>query len=328
MERLAIVCCIESGLLEAQTVRLAESIRRFAGGLKDTSIIAVRPRRGPSLANSTRLALRRLQVELIEKNTNTEFAWQHYTNKVLALLAAEEAVQAQQYIWLDSDVLVLAEPKAMLLGPEEDFAACAPDKGVVASTGPSDSRDAGWARACEALEIPLDSLPWVTTFCEGARIRFYLNDGIFSYRGGIGFAQNYVEDCFRYLRARQSKSHSEVHFTSQIVIGLTVIRQRLRWRLLPHSCNYGCHSKLLDWVNADEFAKAEIVHYHDMLEPEHWQVFCRLLEQANHPMRDELVGLGQLEDPSGATAKIARESLRIIRGAERRRYYRACGFSR
>ena len=57
------------------------------------------------LARSTRQVLRRLGVDLIERITNNEFAWQHYTNKILALLAAEDAVAAQQYIWLDSDVL-------------------------------------------------------------------------------------------------------------------------------------------------------------------------------------------------------------------------------
>lgn len=326
MQRAAIVCCIESGPLEAQTVRLAESVRRFGGGLSDAPIVAIRPRRGPSLASSTRQALHRLEVELIEHVTNTEFAWQHYSNKILALLAAEETVQAQQYIWLDSDVMVLAEPEAMWLGPEEDFVACAPDKGGLGSTGPTDIRDGPWRRACDVLGIAIDGLPWVTTFTEHTRIRFYVNSGVFAYRGGAGFAQAYVEDCFKYLRARKSKSHSEVHFMDQIVIGLTVHRLGLRWRLLPHSCNYGCYSKLLHWVDARELAAAQILHYHDMMELERWPILCSLLEQANHPLRADIVRFGPLRDPSGVSAKVVRESLRIARGIRRRLYYRSCGF--
>jgi hypothetical protein len=333
VQRSAIICCIESGPLEARTVRLARSIRRFGGALSQVPILAVQPRSGPPLASSTRRALYKLSVELIEHITNKEFAWQHYTNKVFALATAEETVKAKQYIWLDSDILVLAEPMALWLGPDEDFAACAPDTGTLGSTGPTDSRDATWRRACEGLGLALDSLPWVTTSNEGASIRFYMNSGVFAYRGGAGFAQAYLEDCLRYLRARLSKSHWEVHFMDQVVLGLTVHRLGLRWRILPHSCNYACYSKFLsikqlDRVEAQEFAAAQIIHCHIMMEPKHWSVFCDLLQQANHPLRAELVRFGSLDDPSGACAKVIRGWLGVARGIRRRFYYRACGFRR
>src|SRR5262245_56362389 len=212
MHSAVIVCCIESGALEAQVVRLAESLRQNGGSFSAAPIVAVRPRCGPALARSTRQALGKMDVQLIEQRTNRKFAWQHYTNKVLALLAAEEAIQAEQYIWLDSDVMVLAEPRALWLEAEEDFTACAPDKGVLGSVGPEDSQDAAWHRACGALEIAIDSLPWVITCVEKAKIRFYLNSGVFAYRSGKRFAQEYEADCFRYLRAKASKTHSEVHF--------------------------------------------------------------------------------------------------------------------
>ncbi len=263
---------------------------------------------------------------MIEKPANSEFAWEHFSNKVHALLAAEETVQAQQYIWLDSDVLVLAEPEALWLGPEEDFAACVPDSGALGSTGPTDSHDKTWQRACGALGIAIDNLPWVTTLIERMQIRFYVNGGVFAYRRGTGFAEARFEDYSKYLRAKLSKSHSEVHFLEQLMLGLTVHRLGLRWRLLPHSCNYGCYSKLLDWVDLRELATAQILHYHDMMEPDHWPVFCDLLEQASHPLRAELVRLGPLADPSAAGAKVGRETLQIARGIRRRLYYRACGF--
>ena len=115
--------------------------------LSQVPILAVQPRSGPPLASSTRRALYKLSVELIEHITNKKFAWQHYTNKVFALATAEETVKAKQYIWLDSDILVLAEPMALWLGPDEDFAARAPDTGTLGSTGPTDSRGATW-RPC------------------------------------------------------------------------------------------------------------------------------------------------------------------------------------
>jgi hypothetical protein len=270
--------------------------------------------------------LKQLGAQLIEEITNKEFAWQHYTNKTFALLTAEAALPARQYVWLDSDVLVVAEPEALWLGPDEDFVACAPDTGALGSTGAGDSRDAAWKRACSVLGVGIDGLPWVDTFKERSKIRFYMNSGVFAYGGGTGFAQAYFQDCMRFLRAQQSRSHAEVHFMDQLVLGLTVHRLGLRWRLLPHSCNYGCHSKLLDWIDLREFTGAQILHYHDMMQCGHWHSFCNLLESANHPLYAELIRLGPLIDPSGPSTKVIREALRLARGLKRRLYYRSCGF--
>ena len=326
MERTAIVCCIESGPLEAQTVRLAESVRSFGGSLSSAPIVAARLRWGPPLTSVTRRSLDRLGVELVEKVTNTEFAWEYCSSKVLALLVAEEVVRARQYIWMDSDVLVLADPEALWLAPHEDFTACVPDSGALGSRGPSDRHDDMWRRACDILGIEIDSLPWVTTFTEGMHIRFYLNGGIFAYRGGIGFAQARCEDYFRYLRSKVTKSHPEVHFSEQVMLGLTVHRLGLRWRLLSHSYNYGCHSKLLNWLDMREIAAARVLHYHDMLMPEHWTVFSELLMRSEHPLRDELIRWGPLRDVRGIGSKSIQNSLHFIRAVKRRLYYRSCGF--
>ena len=54
---LVFVACVEPGRLEAQTVLLCRSIRRFAGRHRDARIVAVQPRRGGELRPDTRSAL-------------------------------------------------------------------------------------------------------------------------------------------------------------------------------------------------------------------------------------------------------------------------------
>ena len=292
-------------------------------------IVAVRPRLGPPLSRATRQSLRQLQVELIEQRINRSFAWQHYTNKAHALLAAEDIISAEQYIWLDSDVLFLADPSEhLILQSREDFAGCAPDRGAIGSSGAEDRNDEIWQRACAIYGIDIDSLPWVVTCTEGLRIRFYLNSGVFVYRRGTGLAQNFAEDCFRYLRAKASKSHLEVHFSDQLVLSLCVHRMGLKWRLLPHSCNYACYSKLLDCVTPGNLASAQILHYHDMMTAKNWSGLVSLIRYAHLPCGDYLENMGPLRDPSGRMAKGARELLRIVRGLKRRSYYSACGFQK
>ena len=260
---------------------------------------------------------------------NCSFAWQHYTNKAHALLAAEDIVSAEQYIWLDSDVLVLADPSEhLILRTGEDFAGCASDRGSIGSSGPEDRNDEIWQRACDVFKIDIDSLPWVVTCTEGSRIRFYLNSGVFVYRRGSGLAQNFADDCFRYLRAKASKSHLEVHFSDQLVLGLCVHRMGLSWRLLPHSCNYACYSKLLHWVTPEDLAVTQILHYHDMMTAKNWPALVSLIRNAHSPRRDYLEGMGPLRDPSGRMARGARELFRIVRGLRRRSYYAARRFKK
>src|SRR5579872_4800585 len=317
MQKAVIVCCIESGPLEAQVSRLARSIRKYGGQLSDAPIVAVRPRLGPSIARTTRQALDKLEVEVVERRVNRTFAWQHYTNKAHALLVAEEVALGTQYIWLDSDVMILADPSDhLILRPGEDFAACAPDRGAIGSSGPEDPNDAIWHRACGALGVDVAGLPWVTTCTEGSRIRFYLNSGVFTYGRATGFADSYADDCIRYLEAKTSKTHSEVHFSDQIVLGICAHRMGLNWKLLPHSHNYACHSELSHWLKADELLQARILHYHDMMEPRHWLNLLGMITAAGHPLRNDFEKLESISDPSSYFAKSAREVLRILRGAK------------
>lgn len=328
MQRTVIVCCIESGKLELQTIRLTESIRRNGGSISNLKIIAVRPRRGPSISLSSRKILQDLQVDVLEEITNREFAWQHYTNKPLALLAAERVAPADQYIWLDSDMLVLDDPSEFWLGHNEDFAACASDKGGIGSAGPHDLKDGIWQRSTELLGLSISDLPWVVTCIEGERIRFYINAGVFSYRGGLGFADAYYGNCISFLRNRIGQTHQEVHFMDQIALGLAVQKLQLRWRLLTYSHNYVLHSKLLHWFEQSEANRAKVWHYHDMMEVSNWNTFCELVRKTNNPISAYLAALGPIEENGSVNTIVRKELLRVVRGMRRRLYYASCGFLR
>jgi hypothetical protein len=59
------VCCVESGLLENQTVRMIESLRRWGGQLRESPIFAVTPRMGLPLSRQTHRDFERLGVEYL-----------------------------------------------------------------------------------------------------------------------------------------------------------------------------------------------------------------------------------------------------------------------
>src|SRR5580700_3984300 len=83
------VCCVESGGLESQTIRMVRSLRQHGGRVADAPIIAVTPRFGPPLSKNTTQVFNRLNVTHIRRAGNNPHPWFKFLNKPLALIAAE-----------------------------------------------------------------------------------------------------------------------------------------------------------------------------------------------------------------------------------------------
>ena len=106
MPSISFVLCVESGELEALTVRAVESLRRSGGRLSDAPVLAVTPRRGPRLSRWTHTRFGELGVEHVRVSDRRDYSWYHYLNKPVALRAAEGMVDTELVAFLDSDTLV------------------------------------------------------------------------------------------------------------------------------------------------------------------------------------------------------------------------------
>src|SRR5262245_5661771 len=95
-----IVTCIEAGPLEAQVLMLAESLRAFGGDWAKTDVIAVKPRRGPSIAPHTRRELKRLGVEFIDERFNVALDWWNNANKSAVMSQLETRVSTPYITWM------------------------------------------------------------------------------------------------------------------------------------------------------------------------------------------------------------------------------------
>jgi hypothetical protein len=320
MESICFVSCVESGPLEAQTVRMAESIRRFGGSLADSEILAITPRFGPPLARQTRKRFKELGVRHERIPSHPSYAWYHYLNTPLAMAAAEELSDATLLGWLDSDVLFLGEPEEFKLAPDVDFAAAVTDNGVVGSTGEGSPHEADWRALCELLEIDVETLPWVMTYMERERIRLYFQAGIFIYRRGLGFSKFYLDMCTQVLDARFGFSHSAEHFTDQICLGLAMFKFGLRWRQLSDSHNFAMASFLPEQYSREDFRATRVLHYHDGLGPHFYAEMLDRLERSHPDVHAWLSAEQPLTDPAPRPHRVLREGLRVARGLPRRRY--------
>ncbi len=314
------VACVESGPLEAQTVRLAEGLRRFGGALADSEILAVSPRFGPPLAKSTRRRFRELGVRHVRLRSHPRYAWYHYLNTPIALAAAEDLTEASIICWLDSDLLFMGEPSELLLDEDVDFVAGTIDDGVVGSTGPGSAHEADWLRLLALLGIDPDTLPWVESQMDHQRLRLYFQAGIFAYRSGIGFSQYYLDMCTEVLDKGFGFAHRAENYLDQVCLGLAAHKFGLRWRQLDLSHNFPMASFLPQFDSPERLAQARVLHYHDAMEPHFFETCVGRVGQAHPEVHTWLRAKEPLTDPAPAPWRLVRQALRMARGVPRKRY--------
>jgi hypothetical protein len=323
---MTIVTCVESGVLETMVVRMVESLRRFGGRFADIDVVAVMSRTGAPIARSTSRRFDELGVHFVQARRRTGFAWQHFVNKIIATIVAEEQATTDMIAWVDGDVIFLKEPNGLELEPDKDIAGVASDAGVIGTRGESDVNNPYWVRCADLLGVGIDNVPWVDT-ADGNRIRFYLNAGVYVYRRSTGYGAEFLVDFEKFMRGHVARSHSQVHFSDQVILGLTLLRQRLRWQPLSLDLNYPVTRYMPETFDTTKVGTVSMLHYHDSMSPREWNRLLALLESTHPAVHQWLLTQGPMTDPAHVLWRVVREGFRVARGVQRRAYYRRCGFS-
>lgn len=324
MSEICVVCCVEAGPLEVGARRLVESVRRFGGQLGQAHIVAVTPRFGPDLTAQTKEVFSNSEVEHVRAR-GTRYAWNNFMNKPLALIQASQRTQAELMVWLDSDVLVLQEPRELIDYGRQGFAACAPYK-TLGSTGPEDPHDAYWAQVCQAVGLDLEAMPMIQTEKEKAWIRLYINSGVFAYPRESGLAGAFWEDCDRVLQAGVSSRESGIFFTDQVVVGLSALRLGLVFQQLSYGANYdvGSTEGRIENMQDPYMAQVQLVHYHDAMWPGVWPRFLDSLHASHPEVGRWLEPLGPMHNPLTGPGKLLTKALKMSRQLRTRRFQTRC----
>jgi hypothetical protein len=324
---MTIVACIESGILEPLTIRMVDSLRHFGGRFADLEVVAVTPRMTPAFARETLQRMSELGIRHLRIHPNNPYVWTHFMNKAEAIAAVEAEVTTEAIAWVDSDIIFMREPNNLELPPGVDFLAIAPDAGVIGSTGVTDPNDTFWQRSAALIGKDADDLPWLVTG-NGQRVRFYWNSGLYVYRRAARFGREYHADCKVFLDRHVARTHSQVHFMDQVVLGLTVVRLGLAWRALPDSSNFPVCSYLPGNYDAAKVEDVSVLHYHDSMGPELWAKLLETIAPAHPRIHAWLEPQGPVAAPPSLSSWAAREALRISRGVQRRVYYTRSGFTK
>jgi len=244
-------------------------------------------------------------------------------NKPNALCLAEKEVNTNYLAWLDSDILILGEPEQLLLTAEEAFAACAPDKNV-GTSGPQDVNDPYWRRLGAALQVEVDALPWVVTASDHEKIRLYFNSGVFIFRRGNNFAQEFLADCRKILQEKISSQYAGIFFTDQVALGLTAFRLRLPYKLLSQDHNYAVGSRSLEAFNSAKIKGVKILHHHDAMWPALWPTLLTSLKESHLEVFSWLQNLGPLTSPLNGLRRLQLRLLKAIRSWQLQNFLKDC----
>ena len=318
-DEVTFVVCVESGAYESMAVLMVESLRRFGGRLAAAPVLAITPRLGPGLARSTRRRLAELDVTCV-RTWHVRRAWFNFYPKVWALEDAERLATTESVVYVDSDILFLAEPTEFLLPSGAVVAACARDDGIVGISGPADRYAEPWRRACTAVGLAVEELPWVDPEDGSPRIRYYLNAGIVVVRRGADVTTRWLASTEAMFRYRVDFGPWREQFHEQVALGLTIVRFGLPYRLLSWSHNYGIDSSFPDALESDELSRVVVLHYHDQLRPEHWSHTVERLREVHPRVAAWLETRSPIVDPASSFGRGLRRWFAFVRHWLRRLY--------
>jgi hypothetical protein len=319
------VCCIESGWLEVQTLRMIESLRRWGGAYASSTIYAVTPRFGPPLSKNTRLQLEKLNVKYISFNNQSKYSWNKFLNKLLSLTSVEEIAETEYIGWLDSDLLIVDEPSQFMMSNEKSFLACPSDKLSNATSGVNDPHEPYWCEICNSVGLDIEALPWINSEPEHLPIRFCFNSGVFVYRRSTNFAQHYLNTFIKLCDSKIMSNQSGIFFNDQVALGLTVAKMGIPWDLLSYSHNFAIGSVVPNsWYNIEQLKTAKIIHYHDAMWNWFWETFYKSVNESHPSVGEWLAQIGPMKTEASVLARAMKKMLDFTRKREELAYRKLC----
>ena len=255
---LAFLACIERGILEEQTLLLCRSIRRFGGRYRDEPIYAIQPRAGHEVSATTADELTRLGVRHRCEILNRDFVDYPVGNKIFACAWAEEVLDADVLVFLDSDTIFTGEPEALDLADGFD-AAIRPAHSVGHnSSGPGHPMDPYWKRVYDLLGVVEEH--YVETEL-GTSTRAYFSAGLIAVRRRAGLFRRWKSD-FLKLTEENCLPESGIARADEIALAATMLRAMGRVKLLDGRYNYLIFKRAQLVSPWDRAQLEDLIHVH------------------------------------------------------------------
>ena len=268
-QSVAFICCIEPGFLEEQVVRLAQSIRLFAGAYSDYPIYAISPH-GEMVSKPVLQKLDALAVTLFVINLNQNLREFPYANKAYAVEYVQQTQTHGTYIFVDSDTLFIDEPSALYLDETIGFLARPVDMRMICSSPLDDLYLEYWKACCELAGIRLEDLPMIMSTVDKQIIRANWNGGLLVFHGNKEIGERWrllIEEMWRKMILPNPKNFWG---SGQVSFTLAASSLHMRGFCLDHEYNIPLHLPITQ-TRIDRIDRPRHIHYHWLLDPDYKQ---------------------------------------------------------
>lgn len=185
-ESIAFIMCTEGGgQLEKESLLMVESFRRFTGSFSHAPIYSFQVRQKHDVSSETVAKLEAFGVKHQKVVLNTKYPDYPLANKPLLCAYAEEAIDADILVFLDSDLVFFSEPKEFQLPPESDVGIRPEHHKMIGSEGACDPNEAYWMHLYQIAGVN-DPDRFVTTTVDHKKIRAFWNSGVVAVRRKLG----------------------------------------------------------------------------------------------------------------------------------------------
>ncbi|MFW9261952.1 hypothetical protein [Nostoc sp. CALU 546] len=277
---IAFIICTEPGRLEGQSLMLAESIRKFCGDLKNTPIYSFHPRVGEPILKQTQQAFEALQVIHQQIPINQEFHEYYLANKPLVCAYAEQNIDAEILVFLDSDKCFFSEPKEFLL-PVNCNVRMRPEYGQgIGSTGLQDPQEWYWQKLYEVLGVKREV--FVDTPIGNKRIRGYWNSGLVAVRRSAGIFTTWKENFEKVMRLDITPPQG-IYFVEQSVLSVTLCALEENVEHFPSNYSYPLplHNRLSKELQIKHWDDTISIHYFNLFFYNDWNAQIKKLKKIN-----------------------------------------------
>ncbi|BCL39273.1 hypothetical protein [Nostoc sp. MS1] len=277
---LAFVICTEPGRLEGQSLMLSESIRKFCGNLKDTPIYSFHPRVGEPISKQTQEAFTALNVIHQQIPINTEFHEYYLANKPLVCAYAEQNIDAEILVFLDSDKCFFAEPTEFIL-PAGCNVRMRPEYGQgIGSTGSQDSQEWYWQKLYEVLGVKREL--FVNTPIGNKKIRAYWNSGLIAVRRSAGIFTAWKQN-FEKVMHLDITPPQGIYFVEQSVLSVTLcsLAENISHFSPAYSYPLPLHNRLSPSARLKAWNDIVSIHYFNLFFYKDWNAQIKRLKNFN-----------------------------------------------
>ncbi|MGF1587857.1 MAG: hypothetical protein ACFCU7_01185 [Pleurocapsa sp.] len=267
---IAFIICTEPGRLEKQSAILAESIRQFGGKLKDTPIYSFHPRRGSPIADETIKQFESLRVNHQQVVLNVKYHDYYLANKPLVCAYAEQNIEAEILVFLDSDKCFFAEPQEFWLPDNYNVGLRIEYGRGIGSTGKQDIQDDYWQQLYQTFGVKDER--FVCTPIGNKRIRAYWNSGMIAVRRSAGIFTAWKNNFEKVMELQITPKQGD-YMIEQSVLSATVCA--MEEEVFTFSSGYSyplpLHNRLSTEFQLDSFEKIVSIHYFDLFYYRDWQ---------------------------------------------------------